>query len=72
MILVMIRHFQDTLNTRNSDQKERACGEQLLGVRKVEPVFGDRIAAELIGRPRQTLDWRTPSEAFTRVVAMTA
>lgn len=32
----------------------------------------DEIAAELNGRPRQTLGWLTPSEAFTRVVAMTA
>ena len=32
----------------------------------------DEIAAELNGRPRQTLGWRTPSEAFGRAVAMTA
>jgi IS30 family transposase len=32
----------------------------------------DAVAAELNGRPRQTLGWRTPSEAFARVVAMTA
>ena len=32
----------------------------------------DRIAAELNSRPRQTLGWRTPSEAFAHVVAMTA
>ena len=32
----------------------------------------DEIAAELNGRPRQTLAWRTPSEAFARAVAMTA
>ena len=32
----------------------------------------DKIAAELNGRPRQTLGWLTPSEAFTRAVAMTA
>jgi IS30 family transposase len=32
----------------------------------------DDVAAELNGRPRQTLGWRTPSEAFARVVAMTA
>ena len=32
----------------------------------------DGIANELNGRPRQTLGWSTPSEAFARVVAMTA
>jgi IS30 family transposase len=32
----------------------------------------DKIAAELNGRPRQTLAWLTPSEAFARAVAMTA
>ncbi len=32
----------------------------------------DEIAAELNGRPRQTLGWSTPSEAFARAVAMTA
>lgn len=32
----------------------------------------DVVAAELNGRPRQTLGWDTPSEAFARVVAMTA
>jgi IS30 family transposase len=32
----------------------------------------DQIATELNDRPRQTLGWLTPSEAFARVVAMTA
>jgi len=32
----------------------------------------DAIAAELNGRPRQTLGWMTPSEAFSRAGAMTA
>ena len=32
----------------------------------------DAVAAELNGRPRQTLQWMTPSEAFARVGAMTA
>jgi transposase, IS30 family len=32
----------------------------------------DAVAAELNGRPRQTLGWMTPSEAFARVGAMTA
>jgi IS30 family transposase len=32
----------------------------------------DAVAAELNARPRQTLGWLSPSEAFARVVAMTA
>ena len=32
----------------------------------------DAVAAELNNRPRQTLGWLTPCEAFARVVAMTA
>jgi IS30 family transposase len=31
----------------------------------------DDVAAELNARPRQTLGWLTPSEAFARAVAMT-
>jgi IS30 family transposase len=32
----------------------------------------DEIAAELNGRPRQTLGWMKPSEVFARAVATTA
>jgi IS30 family transposase len=32
----------------------------------------DAVAAQLNGRPRQTLGWMKPSEAFARAVAMTA
>ena len=32
----------------------------------------DAVAAELNGRPRQTLNWRSPSEEFAEAVAMTA
>ena len=32
----------------------------------------ERVAAELNGRPRQTLGWLTPSEAFARAVALIA
>ena len=31
----------------------------------------DAVAAELNGRPRQTLGWRSPSEKFAEAVAMT-
>ncbi|HET6665470.1 MAG TPA: IS30 family transposase, partial [Acidimicrobiales bacterium] len=32
----------------------------------------DNVAAELNGRPRQTLGWKTPSQALDEAVAMTA
>jgi IS30 family transposase len=32
----------------------------------------DAVAAELNGRPRQTLGWRSPSETFAEAIAMTA
>ena len=32
----------------------------------------DAVAAELNGRPRQTLGWRSPSEAFAEAIAMIA
>ena len=32
----------------------------------------DAVAAELNGRPRQTLSWMTPSQKFAEAVAMTA
>jgi transposase, IS30 family len=36
------------------------------------PRILDAVAAELNGRPRQTLGWLTPSDVFARTVAMTA
>jgi len=32
----------------------------------------DRVADELNGRPRQTLNWMKPSEAFGQLIATTA
>jgi transposase, IS30 family len=32
----------------------------------------DRVADELNGRPRQTLKWMKPSEAFDQLIATTA
>jgi IS30 family transposase len=47
--------------------------------RSSEPVLAtvtqeelDAVAAELNGRPRQTLNWRSPSEKFAEAVAMIA
>ena len=39
---------------------------------KVSQVELDAVAAELNGRPRQTLNWRSPSEKFNEAVAMIA
>jgi hypothetical protein len=32
----------------------------------------DRVADELNGRPRQTLEWMKPAEAFDQLIATTA
>jgi IS30 family transposase len=39
---------------------------------KVSQAELDAVAAELNGRPRQTLNWRSPSEKFSEAVAMIA
>lgn len=43
-----------------------------MDLRRLTPAQLDAVAARLNSRPRQTLDWLTPSEAYARVVAMTA
>ena len=44
-------------------------GTDLAAVSQIEL---DAVAAELNGRPRQTLNWRSPSEKFAEAVAMIA
>jgi len=39
--------------------------------RTVTPRELNRVAVELNGRPRKTLDWRTPAEAYADLVALT-
>jgi transcriptional regulator with XRE-family HTH domain len=51
-----------------------AFGEQHLDVPELAPYSQadlDKIAAELNGRPRKTLEFMTPSEKFTEAVAIT-
>ena len=41
-------------------------------IQAVLSVAPENVAAELNARPRQTLDWWSPSERFGEAVAMTA
>jgi IS30 family transposase len=61
---------------------QRGCNENTNGLLRqyfpkgmvlsgLTPAQLDAVAPRLNGRPRQTLDWLTPSEAYARVVAMT-
>ena len=45
-----------------------SCGTPVSGLTQADL---DAIAAELNGRPRQTLGWMTPSEALAEAVAST-
>ncbi len=56
-------------NTNGLLRQYFPTGTNLAAVRQEEL---DTVAAELNGRPRQTLNWRSPSEKFAEAVAMTA
>ena len=73
---VRVRDYFSPTNRRSEmlvphDQKPRPHRPRPHTLGRYSQVDLDRVADELNGRPRQTLEWMKPSEAFDQLIAMT-